>query len=46
MEAGSTYFGYLKDIGFYTQDEYDQEMQELATSIGATYAPATRARTR
>lgn len=40
MEAAVAYYGYLRDIEYITQEEYDNEMQNYAQSIGATYTPA------
>jgi len=39
MEAAVAYYGYLRDIEYVTQEEYDSEMQKYAQSIGANYTP-------
>ncbi len=37
MDAVEIYYGYLKKIGYWTEEEYEQAMSEFAQKIGATY---------
>ena len=49
MDAAAVYFGYLKNIGCITLEEYDAEMMGFAQSVGGTYRPQnsnTNGRTR
>ena len=39
MEAAFKYYGYLKEVGHYSQEEYDGVMLSFANSIGVEYVP-------